>query len=179
MIAHAIAVAWLSANAQLVAAEYERSRLRIECEGRPSSPACIAIVDPLALPKPSATWIDAWARAATSTPLLSDVRVELVHGLLWAWGESRYDDKPKRGDGGRAACSFGVHFAFTPYTADELEQEPSKCIDAARTAMLWSRNLDPDHPMSGYAGCGKHPCPVAEWRAAILRDLLTKLPPVK
>lgn len=179
MIAHAVAVAWVVANAPLVAAEFERARLRDVCVAHPASASCSATVDPKTMPTPSTAWIDSWVTMARVSPLLSDVRAELAHGLLWSFGESRYQDKPPRSDSGKGVCSFGVHFAFTPWTAEQLEDDPNLCILAARSAMLWSRNLDADHPMSGYAGCGKKPCAVADWRASLLKDVLAKLPPLK
>lgn len=179
MIAHAVAVAWVVANAPLIAAEFERARLRDVCIAHPGSSSCSATVDPKALPTPSTAWIDSWVTMARTASILADLRAELSLGLLWSWGESRYQDKPPRSDGGKGVCSFGVHFEYTPWTADELESDPNLCIIAARSAMLWSRNLDADHPMAGYAGCGKKPCPVAEWRAALLKDVLTKLPALK
>jgi hypothetical protein len=167
-------------NAQAVAAECERARLARECSAHPMSPACSAKVDASTLPTPSRAWAESWANESLASPLMSNPRDEAIHGLVYAWGESRYQDAPARGDHGKAACSLGVHAVYTPYTLEELEREPLKCIRAARAAMKWSFGVDVEHPMAAYCGCTvRSDCDVAERRRAVLKILVAKLPPIK
>lgn len=180
MITAAMIVAFILENAQAVAAACERDRLARECIAHPLSASCSAKVDASMLPTPSHAWATAWANESLTSPLMSNPRDEAIHGLIYAWSESRYNDAPKRGDGGKAACSLGVHHIYTPYTPEELEHEPLKCVRAGRAAMKWSFGVDVEHPMAAYCGCTiRSDCDVAQRRAAVLKLLVAKLPPIK
>ena len=168
----AILVAYILANAQPITAEAERERLRLR--GEPTSSVVVA-----SMPKPSSVWAAAWATEMVSAPLFpGNPRFEIAHGIVWAYYESKLVDAGPRGDGGKSGCSFGVNASFTPWTLDELEADPAKCVSAARKAMRWSFATRPDHPMNFYAGCGSSPCPVAEQRVALVRRLAATLPPM-
>lgn len=173
MITVATLAAYILAIAQPVAAECERDRLL------QNGDTTTLVVESM-MPKPSSAWAVAWASQSMAVPLLGkDLRAEAIVGNVFAYGESLYQDTPKRSDGGDGVCSLGVHWKYTPWTADELEQDPAKCVTAARTAMRWSFSLDANHPFNRYAGCGRYPCPIADRRTAIVKRLAAKLPPLK
>jgi hypothetical protein len=178
MITEAALAVWIQAHAQTVAADYERDRLSIECAHHAGSQACTAIVDPARLARPSTAWIAEVAHEIVTAPLLPDPKIEAVHMLIYAWGESLYrDDANVPGDG---ACSMGVIARFHHVTPAELVASPALCVRLARASMRWSFAANPNVPMAQYCGGAtrKGAIWIADHRAALVKLIAAKLPEV-